>query len=144
MPGRLKCVVRRNTFAYLAKMQDARFAEHLSVFVETARMGSFSAVARSRSSTPSSVMRQIDALEESLGAALFIRSTRMVRLTDAGRLLLDRASPILDTLTDLKAEIAALDGAVSGTFRIACQPTFGKRCVIPAAEKLMRCHPALG
>jgi DNA-binding transcriptional LysR family regulator len=124
-------------------MQDYRFAEHLAVFVETARLGSFSAVARVRSSTPSSVTRQIDALEQSLGTTLFVRSTRMVRLTDAGRLLLERAAPILDALIDTRAEIASLDGAVSGTFRVACQPTFGKRYVIPAAEKLMRCHSAL-
>ncbi|WP_024510369.1 LysR family transcriptional regulator [Bradyrhizobium sp. ARR65] len=124
-------------------MQDYRFAEHLAAFVAAARAGSFSAAARARGSTPSSVTRQIDALEEHLGAALFIRSTRMVRLTEAGRLLLDRASPILDALVDLRAEIASLDGAVSGTFRVACQPTLGKRCVIPASERLMRSHPGL-
>ena len=67
----------------------------------------------------------------------------MVRLTDAGRLLLDRASPILDALTDVRAEIASLDGAVAGTFRVACQPTFGKRFVVPAAEQLMRAHAGL-
>ena len=124
-------------------MTDYRFAEHLAAFVATARAGSFSAAARARASTPSSVARQVDALEALLGVALFIRSTRMVRLTDAGRLLLDRASPVLDALVDMRAEVASLDGAVSGTFRIACQPTFGKHCVVPAAERLMRLHPGL-
>lgn len=124
-------------------MTDYRFAEHLAAFVTAARAGSFSAAARARASTPSSVARQIDALEDHLGAALFTRSTRMVRLTEAGRLLLDRASPILDALTDVRAEIASLDGAVSGTFRVACLPTFGKRFVVPAAEQLMRRHDGL-
>jgi alkylhydroperoxidase/carboxymuconolactone decarboxylase family protein YurZ len=73
-----------------------------------ARLGSFSAAARVRSSTPSSVTRQIDALEESLGTTLFVRSTRMVRLTDAGRLLLERAAPILAPRDRSIATVAAL------------------------------------
>lgn len=124
-------------------MQDFRFAEHLAAFVEAARLGSFSAAARSRASTPSSVARQVDALEAHLGSTLFIRSTRQVRLTEAGRLLLDRASSVLDALVDLRAEVGSLDGAVSGIFRIASQPTFGKHCVLPAVERLMRQHPDL-
>lgn len=124
-------------------MKDARFTEHLTVFADIVRLGSFSAAARARSAAPSSIARQIDALEEAVGAKLFVRSTRMVRLTDAGQLLANRVGPILDSLADVRAEIASLNGTISGVFRIACLPTFGKRYVVPAVEQLMHCHSRL-
>lgn len=124
-------------------MKDPKFTEHLAVFVEVVRGGSFSAAARRRSMTPSSVVRQIDMLEQSLGAPLFIRSTRALALTDAGQLLFERARRLLDDMTDLAAEVAAIDGAIAGLLRIACFPTFGKRYVIPVLERLMEDHPDL-
>ncbi|WP_172331858.1 LysR family transcriptional regulator [Mangrovicoccus sp. HB161399] len=124
-------------------MADPCFAEHLGVFAEVVRGGSFSAAARRRGLTPSAVARQIDALEHGLGVPLFVRSTRALSLTGAGERLYERAQRLLDDLADTHAEIAAFDGAVTGVFRIACFPTFGKRYVIPAVEAAIRGHPGL-
>ncbi|TMV81204.1 LysR family transcriptional regulator [Thioclava sp. BHET1] len=124
-------------------MIDPRFAEHLTVFVDVVRAGSFSGAARRRGLTPSAVTRQIDGLEASVGVPLFVRSTRALALTDAGERLFERAQRLLDDLADAHAEIAAFDGAVTGVFRIACFPTFGKRYVIPAAQAVMAEHPCL-
>ncbi|MEJ5143443.1 LysR family transcriptional regulator [Gluconobacter albidus] len=124
-------------------MRDSRFAEYLGVFVDVVRQGSFSAAARRRGQTPSAIVRQIDALEYSVGVPLLIRSTRALALTDAGERMLERAQPLLDQLADVHAEVAAFDGAVTGTVRIACFPTFGKRYVIPALESLLVEHPDL-
>lgn len=57
--------------------------------------------------------------------------------------MFERAQPLLDQLADTHAEVAAFDGAVAGTFRLACFPTFGKRYVIPALEQVMADHPDL-
>ncbi|WP_025859998.1 LysR family transcriptional regulator [Acetobacter papayae] len=124
-------------------MRDPRFAEHLGVFIDVVRQGSFSAAARRRGQTPSAIVRQIDALEYSVGVPLLIRSTRALALTDAGARMLERAQPLLDQLADVHAEVAAFDGAVTGTVRLACFPTFGKRYVIPALEALLVEHPGL-
>lgn len=48
-------------------MRDPRFAEHLAVYVDVVRAGSFSAASGRRAVTPSAVVRQIDALEQDLG-----------------------------------------------------------------------------
>jgi DNA-binding transcriptional LysR family regulator len=93
--------------------------------------------------THSSIVRQIDALEAELGAPLLTRSTRALVPTSAGQLVLQRAQPVLDDLVDLRAEVLALTGAVSGVLRIACLPTFGKRYVLPALEALITEHPEL-
>lgn len=124
-------------------MKDPRFAEYLAVFAEVVRQGSFSAAARRRGQTPSAIVRQIDALEHSLGVPLLIRSTRALTMTDAGERLFERAQPLLDQLADTHAEIVAFDSAIAGTFRLACFPTFGKRYVIPALQRVMADHPHL-
>jgi len=124
-------------------MKDPRFAEHLAVYVDVVRAGSFSAASRRRAVTPSAIVRQIDALERDLGVTLLVRSTRALAVTDAGHRLFDRAQRLLDDLADTHAEVAAFDDAVSGTLRIACFPTFGKRYVIPVLASLARAHPDL-
>jgi DNA-binding transcriptional LysR family regulator len=124
-------------------MQSERFAEFLGIFVDVAREGSFSGAARRRGMQPSSVSRQIDTLESQLGTPLFLRSTRLLTLTDAGEALLVRARRILDELADAHQEIASIGGDIGGVFRLACFPTFGKRYVIPVMTALSARYPAL-
>lgn len=124
-------------------MKDPRFTEHLAVFVDVARQGSFSAAARRRGQTPSAVVRQIDTLEQSLGVPLLVRSTRALTMTDAGERLLERAQPLLDQLADAHAEVAAFEGTVAAALRIACFPSFGRRYVLPAMAQVMAEHPHL-
>jgi DNA-binding transcriptional LysR family regulator len=119
------------------------FAEFLSTFVDVVRAGSFSGAARRRAMTPSAILRQIDMLEQDLGVALLIRSTRALTLTDAGRRLHERALRLLDDLADTHAEVSAFDRSVSGTLRIACLPTFGKRYVLPVLAAFQAEHRSL-
>ncbi|MEC5321159.1 LysR family transcriptional regulator [Brenneria populi subsp. brevivirga] len=108
-----------------------------------AHAGSFSAVAIRRGVAPSSVVRQIDALESALGTRLFVRSTRGLALTDAGELLLARAPVLLDELVDLRAEVAALSDEPRGVLRLACLPTFGRHHVLPLLPGLLARYPEL-
>jgi DNA-binding transcriptional LysR family regulator len=124
-------------------MQSEKFAEFLGVFTDVAREGSFSGAGRRRGRTPSSIGRQIDALEQHLETPLFLRSTRLLTLTDAGEALLMRARQILNSLEDVQQELASMKGAVTGTLRVACFPTFGKRYVLPVMAELTRIYPNL-
>lgn len=124
-------------------MQSEKFAEFLGVFVDVARESSFSGAGRRRRRTPSSIGRQIDALEAYLDTPLFLRSTRHLTLTDAGEMLLIRARQILDSLADTQQELASMKGEVSGVLRVACYPTFGKRYVLPVMATLARQYPDL-
>lgn len=124
-------------------MQSEKFAEFLSVFADVAREGSFSGAGRRRGRTPSSIGRQIDALERHLDMPLFLRSTRLLTLTDAGVALLVRTRQILDALADAQQELASMKGAVTGILRVACFPTFGKRYVLPVMAELARQYPDL-
>jgi DNA-binding transcriptional LysR family regulator len=124
-------------------MVDLRFAEHLAAYVDVVRGGSFSSAARRREVSPSAIVRQIDALEKAFSVKLLMRSTRAVRPTDAGARLFERARRLLDDLADTQAEILATDGLVAGTLRIACAPSFAKRFIVPAIDRLVREHPQL-
>lgn len=124
-------------------MEFVRFAENLATFVDVARTGSFSAVARQRGQVASSVARQIDALEREMGVALFTRSTRALARTDAGDLLYERAARILQDLSETRDAVAALEQGVAGRLRVACLPAFARRHVVPHLGSLYAQYPGL-
>lgn len=124
-------------------MESVKFAESLAMFVEVARSRSFSQVARRKGLVASSVARQIDALESDLRVALFTRSTRALKMTDAGHLLFDRALKILSDVSDARSEVVSLDQGVQGLLRVSCVPAFGRRHVVPQLGSLLARHPGL-
>jgi DNA-binding transcriptional LysR family regulator len=122
----------------------AAYSSHnLEAFADVVRTKSFSAAARKRGLTPSSVARQISALEAEVGVALFIRSTRSLIPTEAGRLLYERAEHILDDLDEAKRAATSLRKEVRGGVRLCVWPTFAKRCLLPHMALLLEKHPEL-
>ncbi len=77
-----------------------------------------SAAARALSFSQPAVSRQIEALEQEVGAQLVLRLGRGVRLTDAGLLLADRARGILSQIVSVKQELRSLNGLRGGRLRI--------------------------
>jgi DNA-binding transcriptional LysR family regulator len=133
----------RNIFAYNAKMSLVQFAPHLDAFINVVRAGSFSSAARRLGVAPSSIVRQVDALEAELGTKLFVRSTRSLTLTDAGERLVPRASAILEQFTDARDEVAELGDVPQGTLRVSCLPTFSRRYLVPVVSDLLSRYPKL-
>src|SRR6185503_2405411 len=82
----------------------------MRVLREVARRGSFSAAADALAYTQSAVSQQIAALEREAGTRLVERNARGVRLTDAGRALVEHADAILARLADAEAELEAIAG----------------------------------
>ena len=77
----------------------------LRAFVEVAETGGFSSASRRLDLAASSVVRSVDALEESLGTVLFNRTTRQVTLSDAGTTYYTRAKKLLDDLAEADASV---------------------------------------
>jgi DNA-binding transcriptional LysR family regulator len=118
-------------------------SHNLEAFVDVVRLKSFSAAARRRDLTPSSVARQVSSLEEELGVKLLIRSTRSVTLTEAGCILFERSRQILEEMEDAKRAATLLRDDVRGNVRLACWPTFAKCCVLPHLPSLLEQYPEL-
>jgi len=86
---------------------------------EVALHGTIRAAAEVLSFTPSAVSQQLSALERELGYDLLERRGRSVHLTPAGRVLVERAEPILAELADAEAEAKAVAGGREPAVRIA-------------------------
>ena len=76
--------------------------EQLRYFLSAARCGSFSAAARECYVAQPTVSRQIAALEQELGAPLFIRAGRHLTLTATGRYMVEMAQNYLDQCARLQ------------------------------------------
>lgn len=96
----------------------------LSAFAHIADLGSISAAARALNMPKSSVSRSLMRLEETLGSVLVERSTRHLRLTDAGLLLKQHARRILDDVAEAENRISGLVGKPSGDLHVSAPFTF--------------------
>ncbi|HEY7594705.1 MAG TPA: LysR family transcriptional regulator [Actinophytocola sp.] len=115
----------------------------LTAFREVAVHGSITAAAKSLRYTQSAVSRQIAALEESVGAALFDRGSRGVRLTGEGQLLLEHAEAVLDRLETARRNLAALRGLNCGRLRIGAFATAEAVLVPRAMAAFHAAHPSV-
>src|SRR3954467_590802 len=115
----------------------------MRVLREVARRGSFSAAAESLAYTQSAVSQQIAALEREAGTRLVERNARGVRLTDAGRTLVEHADVILARLADAEAELEAIAGLRGGRLRLAAFPSAGASLMPEAIAVFRDRHPAV-
>lgn len=115
----------------------------LTAFVESARAGSFSEVARQRRVSPSSISRQITQLEAELDTKLLQRNTRHLSLTEAGARYLADVAPLLTQLTTLNDAVRDRHPTLRGTLRITAPPSFGATRVAPALASFAATHPGV-
>ena len=115
----------------------------LTAFHDAARLGSFAAVARARGVAPSSITRQVQAVEAALGVALFHRSTRQLTLTDAGGAYLERTAPLLAELNAAAAEAKDRERGIAGTLRVSASIAFGQAVLVPLLPTLLETYPDL-
>lgn len=116
-------------------------ARHLRVLRAVAATGSFSAAARELGCTQPAVSQQMKVLEASVGTPLLIRTSREMRLTQAGEVLVRHAAGILSGLTAAEEEVAAIAGLRAGRVRLVSFPS-GSSTLVPAALAALRAaHP---
>jgi DNA-binding transcriptional LysR family regulator len=94
----------------------------VEAFLSVARHKSFRRAASDLGVTPSAVSQTIRALETRIGAALFLRTTRSVGLTEAGERFLTRAKPAFDELVAASQVARNLGQRPSGLLRLAVPP----------------------
>jgi DNA-binding transcriptional LysR family regulator len=114
----------------------------LRVFERVARRSSFSAAARELGLSQPSVSRIVAELERGLGSNLIVRSTRGLRLSEAGIDYLARIEPILLAL-DEADHAASGTGELRGRLRVGLSSSFGVREIIPRLPAFLAAHPAL-
>ncbi|QFY06487.1 LysR family transcriptional regulator [Nonomuraea phyllanthi] len=115
----------------------------LRVLVAVARKGSLTAAAKELHYSQPSVSHHLARLEAETGARLVQRVGRGIRLTEAGRLLAERAAEIIGRLDSAADELAAHVGLRSGRVRLAAFPSALGTFVPRTAKLLSGSHPGL-
>ncbi len=109
----------------------------LRVLVAVARCGSVTAAAKELNYAQPSVSHHLSRLEAETGTKLIQRAGRGVRLTDAGRLLAERAAEVIGRLDAAENELAAYTGLRAGRLRLAAFPS-ALGTIVPAAAAVLR------
>lgn len=115
----------------------------MRAFVECARRLNFKASAKALGVTPSTLGRRIARLEDRLGIALFLRSTRRVTLTEAGATYLPLCEDLLSALDEADAAASSLGGRPTGLLRVAAPGTFSRLHLTDALPAFLARHPEL-
>jgi DNA-binding transcriptional LysR family regulator len=113
----------------------------MRVLREVAAQGSFSAAAEALSFTQSAVSQHVAALEREAGVQLVERGRRGVRLTDAGRVLVDHADAILARIECAEEDLAALAGLRGGRLRLISFQSGGATLAPRAVAAFRERHP---
>jgi DNA-binding transcriptional LysR family regulator len=115
----------------------------LRVLVAVARHGSVTAAAHALNYAQPSVSHHLARLEAETGTKLIQRAGRGVRLTDAGRLLAERAAEVIGRLDAAENELAVYSGLRAGRLRLASFPSALSTIVPGAAAMLYEKHPTV-
>jgi DNA-binding transcriptional LysR family regulator len=113
----------------------------MKIFAKVVETGSFSETARALGLAPSSVSRQMDSLEEEMGARLLQRTTRRVSLTEPGKLYLSKVEEIMIGIDEAKNIISILQTSPRGTLRVGLPVSFGRLHVAPLLSKFLKKYP---
>jgi DNA-binding transcriptional LysR family regulator len=113
----------------------------LRAFARITDLMSVSAAARALSLPKSGVSRALARLERQVGAALVDRSTRHLRLTDAGTLFRPHALRILADVDEARAAIDGIGGVPAGTLRVSLPFTIATAIVAPMLPAFMAAYP---
>ena len=115
----------------------------LRVLVAVARHGSVTAAAHALNYAQPSVSHHLARLEAETGTKLIQRAGRGIRLTDAGRLLAERATEVIGRLDAAENELAVFAGLRAGRLRLAAFPSALSTLVPAAAAILGERHPTV-
>lgn len=113
----------------------------MRVFVAVADAGGFAPAARALRLSPPAVTRAVAALEERIGARLLHRTTRTVRLTEAGARFLADAKRILAELDEAEATAAGAHAEPRGLLAVTAPMLFGRMHVAPVVLGFLERFP---
>jgi len=125
----------------MARIEVNRSGE-MEVFVRVVELGGFSPAARACRMTPSAVSKLVARLEARLGARLFNRSTRTLRLTPEGSAFFERAKSILADLEEAESAAATGERAV-GRIRLNTSASYGTHILAPLLPAFLELHPGI-
>jgi len=115
----------------------------MRIFVKVAETGSFAESARDLHMSAPAITRAIASLEDTIGARLFVRTTRSVKLTEAGGRYFEDCRRILTDIAEAEAAAAGSYAKPSGTLSVTAPALFGQLFVLPIVTEYLDIHPTM-
>lgn len=113
----------------------------MTVYVAVAEEEGFAAAARRLGMSPPAVTRAISALEDRLGVKLLQRTTRHVRVTEAGERYLDDARRVIAAADEADEAAVGINAQPRGHMTVTAPVLFGRMYVMPGIVDYLRQHP---
>ncbi|NGN98713.1 LysR family transcriptional regulator [Grimontia sp. S25] len=113
------------------------------IFMETARHGSLSEVARQMDMTPAATSAAVKRLEAEIGAPLFVRSTRHLRLTQDGEAFLKHCEQAVALIEDSAEAIRSGASVIRGTLMLSAPSDLGRNALLGWMDEFMAIHPEI-
>lgn len=117
--------------------------DSLRIFLSVAEKNSFSEAARNIGISAGQVSKQIAALENRLKTRLFDRSTRRVRLTPEGELLIEKARLVVESIDAIETGHFEDTESMTGLVRITAPVVYGANRIAPLVSKFMEENPSV-
>lgn len=114
---------------------------HMQAFVTIAETGGFASAARRLGVSPPVVTRAVASLEAHLGGRLLTRTTRKVRLTEAGARYLEDCRRLLTELDDIEGAVRGAHSEPRGVLNVTASMTFGRLHVAPLILDFLDQYP---
>lgn len=127
----------------MARSFDPMQLGSIELFCKAAELSSFTAAAQALGITPAAVSRSVARLEARLGARLFVRSTRQIRLTDDGRSYFEQCEQALAQIEQAGRVVSGRQGEPSGTLRISVPTTYAHHRLFALLPDFQAAHPKL-
>ncbi|PPJ49014.1 LysR family transcriptional regulator [Rhizobium sp. KAs_5_22] len=115
----------------------------MRIFVKVAETESFAETARHMHMSAPVVTRTVAALEDLVGARLFVRTTRSVKLTEAGTRYFEDCRRILVDIAEAEAAAGGSYATPTGTLAITASAMFGQMYVLPIVTEFLNAHQAM-
>ncbi len=113
----------------------------LKYFVEVVETKSFTKAAKLFSVPPSSLSRRIADLEQSLGATLLVRSTRVVKLSEIGQSYYQQAKQIIALIEQSDESVKSYQSSPMGMLNISSMVGYGERILLPLLDEFSQKYP---
>ncbi|MEZ8193967.1 LysR family transcriptional regulator [Vibrio cortegadensis] len=115
----------------------------MKIFAYIVEHGSFRSAAHQFQISPTMVGKHVNFLEQSLGTQLIHRTTRKQSLTEAGKLYYSECHRIIEDITNAENLIQTLINRPTGTIKVNCPVTFGKKILTPIVASFLEEYPDL-
>ncbi|WP_109127396.1 LysR family transcriptional regulator [Dyella sp. C11] len=113
----------------------------MQLLVDAADLSSLSAAGRRAGLSPAAASACLQRVETQLGARLFERTTRELRLTDEGRIYIASCRTAIDTMREAELAVRSGTAGVSGTLRVSAPSDLGRNLLVHILDSFMHLHP---